>query len=75
LFGRSEGQGTYIWQNQYKYVGVWVSNEWTVGGVFIWANSDWYEGGFVCGELHGNSIYSSSHGMKYVGQQIHGKCS
>ncbi len=27
LFGRSEGQGTYIWQNQYKYVGVWVSNE------------------------------------------------
>jgi hypothetical protein len=27
LFGQNEGQGTYIWQNQYKYVGVWVSNE------------------------------------------------
>jgi hypothetical protein len=71
--GKSEGQGSVVFQNGARFEGTFREGKRTGKGVQTRANGDRYEGDFVDGMWSGKGTFTSSSGERYSGDWINNK--
>ena len=64
----------YYANDNIKYDGQWINDEFDGYGEYIWENGEYYEGPFKNGLRHGKGKYFYSNGkIKYECKYINGK--